>query len=241
MNPKGFFITGTDTEIGKTLAAAALILRLRQDGQEVIGFKPVVAGTYTNSIGLKCNEDLETLRLASGTDLSNDAICPYILDEPAAPHLVSGSNGVTLKLHEMIQSFERLSAQFQTVVVEGAGGFLVPINETEGLDDFAQHIGLPVVLVVGMRLGCLNHALLSVQAVKARGLELAGWIANQIDPQMARQTENLESLKTRIDAPFLGLIPHLSEELKKSEHSHYSWSTIEFAAQHLTLPSSLKG
>jgi dethiobiotin synthetase len=239
MRPKGYFITGTDTEIGKTLAAAALILRLRQSGQEVIGFKPVVAGTYTNPLGLKCNEDLETLRLASGTDLSNDAICPYILDEPAAPHLVSGSSGVTLKLNEMTQSFENLSSHFESVVVEGAGGFLVPINETEGLNDFAQRIGLPVILVVGMRLGCLNHALLTVQAVKAHGLELAGWIANQIDPFMSRQAENLESLKSRIDAPFLGLIPHLSHELKKADHSHYSWSTIEFAAQQLTLPPSL--
>jgi dethiobiotin synthetase len=236
MKPKGYFITGTDTEIGKTLAAAALILRLRQAGQEVICFKPVVAGTYSNALGLKCNEDLETLRLASGTDLSNDAICPYILDEPAAPHLVSGSSGVTLKLNEMTQSFENLSSQFETVVVEGAGGFLVPINEDEGLDDFAQRIGLPVILVVGMRLGCLNHALLTAQAVKARGLELAGWVANQIDPNMARQLENLESLKTRLDAPYLGIIPHLSDELKKTEHSHYSWSAIEFAAQHLTLP-----
>lgn len=234
MAPKGYFITGTDTEIGKTLAAAALILRMRQEGREVIGFKPVVAGTYLNGQGLKCNEDLEALRLASGTDLSNHCICPYILDEPAAPHLVSITSGVELKLQVMVQCFESLSSQYETVVVEGAGGFLVPLNDYEGLNDFAQTIGLPIIMVVGMRLGCLNHALLTAEAIQTRGLQLAGWIANQIDPHMTRFQENLATLKSRIDAPFLGLIPHLEEKLNKRENSPYSWSAIEFAAKRLS-------
>jgi dethiobiotin synthetase len=199
----------------------------------VIGFKPVVAGTYTNAMGFRCNEDLETLRLASGTDLSGDEICPYILDEPAAPHLVSSASGVQINLEKMTQSFVHLSSRFETVVVEGAGGFMVPINEKEGLDDFALSIRLPVILVVGMRLGCINQALLSALAIKAKGLSLAGWVANQVDPNMARPIENLEALKSRIDAPFLGLIPHLSNELKKVDHSPYTWSAIEFAAKNL--------
>jgi dethiobiotin synthetase len=240
MNSKGFFITGTDTEIGKTLVAGALILRLRQEGQSVAGYKPVVAGTNFNAQGLKCNEDLETLRLASGTELSAEDICPYILDEPAAPHLVSNSSGAPLKLPEMIDGFERLSSQFDTVVVEGAGGFLVPINDHQGLDDLAVSLKLPVIVVVGMRLGCINHALLTIESIRSRGLDVAGWVANQIDPKMARASENLDSLKARIKAPFLGLIPHLSDDLKKTDHAPYSWSAIEFAAKQLVPPKTSK-
>jgi dethiobiotin synthetase len=233
--PTGFFVTGTDTEVGKTLLSGALILKLREAGIRAIGFKPVVAGTYIDSNGHKLNEDLEALRIASGLNSQEPSLCPYVLDEAAAPHLVAKKNDVYLDPSIILGDLHSLSQQFE-VVVEGAGGFLVPLNEQEDLGDLAQAIDLPVILVVGMRLGCINHALLTCEAIVSRQLTLAGWVANTLSEEMPLLEENIQTLKDRIFAPFLGVIPTLPKHLEKLENAPYSIETLRFAAEHIKLP-----
>jgi dethiobiotin synthetase len=234
--PTGFFVTGTDTEVGKTLLSGALILKLRETGIGAIGFKPVVAGTYDDSGGQKLNEDLETLRIASGLDSQEQSLCPYVLDEAAAPHLVAKKNDIYLDSSIILGDLHSLSQPFEVVVVEGAGGFLVPLNEQEDLGDLAQAMDLPVILVVGMRLGCINHALLTCEAIVSRQLTIAGWVANTLSEEMPLLEENIQTLKDRIFAPFLGVIPTLPKELQKPENAPYSIEALRFAAEHIKLP-----
>lgn len=232
----GFFITGTDTEIGKTLVAGALILKLRETGISAAGFKPVVAGTYVDASGQKFNEDLETLRIASGLNSQEQSLCPYVLDQAAAPHLVAKENDVYLDSTIILGDLHSLNQKFEVAVVEGAGGFLVPLNEQEDLGDLAQAIDLPVILVVGMRLGCINHALLTCEAIQSRQLTIAGWVANTLSEEMPFLEENIQTLKDRIFAPFLGVIPTLPKQLRKPENAPYSIEALEFAAGHIKLP-----
>lgn len=230
------FVTGTDTEVGKTLLSGALILKLREAGIRAIGFKPVAAGTYMGADGQKLNEDLETLRIASELNSHEHSLCPYVLDEAAAPHLVATNSGVHLDATIILDEFNVLISAFDSVVVEGAGGFLVPLNEQEDLGDVAQAMDLPVVVVVGMRLGCINHALLTCEAIQSRQLTIAGWVANTLSEQMPRLEENIQALKDRIYAPFLGVIPTLPIQLQKSENSPYSIEALRFVAGHIKLP-----
>ena len=235
--PNGFFITGTDTEVGKTLISGALILKLREQGIKAIGFKPVVAGTYRNAKGETLNEDLETLRIASNLRSDELSLCPYVLDQPAAPHLVAKHQGLKLEMGVMIEAFNNVQKHADCLVVEGAGGLLIPLNEDEDLSDFAKAIDLPVILVVGMKLGCINHTLLTDEAIKARKLNIVGWIANGLSEEMSLLQENLQTLQARINAPFLGLIPTLPKELQKPINSPYSIEALNFAAKHIQLPN----
>ncbi len=231
----GFFITGTDTEIGKTLVAGALILKLSALGYRVAGFKPVVAGTYRNTHGDLVNEDLETLQLASNLALDQNLICPYILDIPAAPHLIVKAYGKTLELKSITDSYHLLKKTTDQIIVEGTGGFLVPLNPIHNFGDVAKAINLPIILVVGMRLGCINHALLTVESILNRQLSIAGWIANTLDDKMTFLTENIQSLQERIAAPFCGLIPKLSTHLQKPDNAPYSKAALQFAANAINL------
>ena len=232
----GFFVTGTDTEVGKTLVSGALILKLREQGIKTIGFKPVVAGTYQDANGTTLNEDIETLRIASNLSVDQLSLCPYVLNQPAAPHLVARKQGLRLEMSVITQACRNIQKQADWVVVEGAGGFLIPLNDMEDLSNFATEINLPVILVVGMKLGCINHALLTCEAIKVRNLNIAGWVANTLNAEMPLLQENLQTLKARITAPFLGLIPTLPKELQKSDNSPYSIEALTFAAQHIQLP-----
>jgi dethiobiotin synthetase len=231
----GYFVTGTDTEVGKTLVSGALILKLREQGKKVIGFKPVVAGTYLGQNGEHINEDIETLQIAANTP-HTQSICPYVLDIPAAPHIVAKANGINLNIDELQQSFSNIQNEQDCVIVEGAGGFIVPLNDHENLADFAQNIALPIIVVVGMKLGCLNHALLTIEAIKSRKIKIAGWVANTLAQEMNLLNENIQSLQARIDAPFLGAIPTLPTTLQKQNNSPYSLAALQFAAQHIQLP-----
>jgi dethiobiotin synthetase len=232
----GFFVTGTDTEVGKTLVSGALILKLRKAGIRTIGFKPVVAGTYVDASGQKLNEDLEALRIASGLNSQEYKLCPFVLDLAAAPHLVAQKDNVHLDATPILDEFNALTSAFDSVVVEGAGGFLVPLNEQEDLGDVAQAMDLPVILVVGMHLGCINHALLTCEAIVSRQLTIAGWVANTLSEEIPLLAENIQTLKDRIFAPFLGLVPTLPQQLQKLENAPYSIEALEFAAGHLKLP-----
>ena len=236
--PNGYFVTGTDTEVGKTLVSGALILKLSEQGINALGFKPVVAGTYQDAKGKTLNEDLEALRIASNLGSSTLSLCPYILNQPAAPHLVAAHQGLKLELSVMLQGFQNIQNQADCVVVEGAGGLLIPLNDQEDLAMLAQEIKLPIILVVGMKLGCINHALLTYEAIKARHLNIAGWVANTLTTEMSLLDENIQTLQARIDAPFLGLIPVLPKALQKADNTPYSIEALGFAAKHIQLPNN---
>ncbi len=235
LGKRGFFITGTDTEVGKTLIASALILKIKAlaPNQTVMGFKPVVAGTSQSPAGLAVNEDLESIKLASGYPGNASDLCPYVLPTPAAPHLVAKSMGVTLALSTMLSAYEGMRVQADWIVVEGAGGFLVPINEKQDLGDLAEALQMPVILVVGLRLGCINHALLSVASIAQRGLTLAGWVANTLDADMPYLHEDIDTLRARIPAPLLGIVKPLPAECRHQNHHAYPLAAMQFAADAL--------
>ncbi len=206
---RGYFVTGTDTGVGKTVIACALLHQLRGQGLKAVGMKPVAAGCERTAQGL-INEDVELLRAASARPLPREAVNVYAFEPPIAPHIAAQHEGVQLDLALIAQRFEHLCTQGDAVVVEGAGGFMVPLSESQTFADLAVLLALPVVLVVGMRLGCINHALLTAQAIHSRGLRLAGWVANRVDPGMACFEENVESLRMRLDAKLLGVVPFLT-------------------------------
>ena len=198
----GFFVTGTDTEVGKTLVSCALLQALRGSYAAVVGMKPVAAGaTGTDS------DDVNQLRAASTLRVGAELDNPYALPEPLSPHIAACRAGVVIDIDLIHARYRQLAAQADAVVVEGAGGFCVPLSDTHTGADLAVALGLPVVLVVGLRLGCLNHALLTAEAIRARGLVLVGWVANRIDPLMQAQDDNVSTLRERLAAPLLADIP----------------------------------
>ena len=226
----GFFVTGTDTEVGKTLISGALITQLKQHHAVVAGFKPVVAGMSLIA-GKMCNEDILALSSVMSYKPQEDYldICPYQLSTPAAPHLVAKEANVHLDYSAMLKAFNKLREKSDAIVVEGVGGFKVPFHDGKTSADFAQDMGLPIVLVVGMRLGCINHALLTVEAIQSRGLQLAGWVANTIGPMTLLQ-ENIATLEELLPAHLLGIVPELPKELMQVP---YSVSAMEKAASYL--------
>jgi dethiobiotin synthetase len=205
---RGVFVTGTDTGVGKTLAACALVHALRSRGVRAVPMKPIAAGATVHD-GRSVNDDTMALLGAAGLDASwTEAVTPVLLREPMAPHIAAAHEGRVLTLDFLAPALERLAGAGDYLVAEGVGGFRVPLADRLDTVDLARALGLPVVLVVGLRLGCLNHALLTAQAVHAAGLPLAGWIANAIDPDMAAREENVAALEARLPAPLLGLMPH---------------------------------
>lgn len=206
---RGLFVTGTDTGVGKTLVAGALVRGLARTGARVVGMKPVAAGGLVDADGGPVNEDVLALRAAGNVDAPLAEVNPYLFEAPIAPHIGAARAGSAITVERIRASHAALAARADAVVVEGAGGFLVPLSDTLDFGDVAVALGLPIVLVVGMRLGCLNHALLTQEAIRARGLRLAGWVANRIDPDMAAFDENLAALTARLQSPRLAVIPYL--------------------------------
>jgi dethiobiotin synthetase len=205
----GCFVTGTDTGVGKTFAAAALLHALQRHHRRVVGMKPVAAGAVCID-GQLTSDDALVLRDASTIRVTPELDNPVLLTDPLSPHIAARRDGKRIDIHELRRRYERLAVRADFVVVEGAGGFHVPLSEAETGADLALALALPVVLVVGLRLGCLNHALLTAEAIRARGLDLVGWIANRIDPAMQMQDDNIAYLKTRLGAALLADIPHLA-------------------------------
>jgi dethiobiotin synthetase len=202
------FVTGTDTEIGKTLISATLLHQLSTSDLRSIGMKPVAAGVTVIN-GITSNDDIDALAAAGNIAMPRSLTTPYLLRTPAAPHLAAAIDGVTISTDHMLDCYARLAEQAEAIVVEGVGGFCVPLADDTDTADLAQRLNLPVVLVVGMRLGCLNHALLTAQAVRARGLTLAGWVANCVPPHMPYAQDNIATLQARLNAPLLGIVPVL--------------------------------
>ncbi len=232
-----YFITGTDTGVGKTRVSCALLHALRQAGHpRVVGMMPVAAGCdwveERPGHGEWLNEDVVALRAASSLQVPTSFVNPYALPDAVSPHIAAQRAGEVIELNHIEASFHALRQHADAVVVEGAGGFMVPLHEGPLGEsswttsaDLAQRLALPVILVVGLRLGCLNHALLTQEAILRRGLKFAGWVANVIDPDMPEQGANLATLRARLMAPML---------------AHWGWDAAAQAEQlKLDLPPAL--
>lgn len=202
----GFFITGTDTGVGKTLVSAALIHKLVSQGLRVAGMKPVATGCTWKG-GTLHSEDADLLMKEANVKAPLDWVSPYAFEPPIAPHIAARQHKSFISATHIADCLQRLKNMADLVIVEGIGGFRVPLNEAEDAADMASLLGLPVILVVGLRLGCLNHALLTAEAIERRGLRFAGWIANRIDPAMTHMESNLDTLRERLRAPCLGVVP----------------------------------
>lgn len=207
MSTRGVFVTGTDTGIGKTRASATLVRAERACGRRAVGMKPVASGCRATPQGLR-NEDAEML-IAASDPAPPYALCnPYALAPPIAPHIAAREAHVEIALDPIVGAYLKLAAMADRVVVEGVGGWAVPLSDALMQADLVRALDLPVVLVVGLRLGCISHALLSARAIAADGCTLVGWIANRIDPDMAQVDANLDALRARIDAPLFGVLAH---------------------------------
>jgi dethiobiotin synthetase len=211
--PLSLFVAGTDTEIGKTLVSAALLHGFAKSGLRAAAMKPIAAGAYERN-GEWHNEDADQLDAAANVQLTPGIRTSFLLKEPAAPHIAAALEGVSLEIAPIVAAHRQAMTQADIVVVEGVGGFRVPLTDLHDTADLAFALDLPVLLVVGMRLGCISHALLTAEAIAARGLRLAGWVANQVDPGMLFPAENIEAIRLRLDsqynAPLIGTIAHLA-------------------------------
>lgn len=203
---QSYFIIGTDTNVGKTYIAGALIKHFVRAGYQTVGMKPLASGCNLTPQGEWLNDDVLALTAASNVRVPLDLINPYRFAPAIAPHIAAEQAGQLVECTRIVQAYQQLSTLADVVVVEGAGGFLVPLNGQQTIADLAVMLNIPIILVVGMRLGCINHALLTVEAIKARGLHLAGWVANLVDPDMPVFAENLASLQQRIAAPCLSVV-----------------------------------
>ncbi|MFM2435677.1 MAG: hypothetical protein RL063_1658, partial [Pseudomonadota bacterium] len=203
-----YFVIGTDTDVGKTYIARALLKHFVQLGFKTVGMKPIASGCEVSSTfdSTLVNTDVLVLTSESNVKAPLNLISPYRFAPPIAPHIAADQAGVVIDIAVITQAYQQLTKLAEVVIVEGAGGLFVPVNQKQMLVDVAQALNLPIILVVGIRLGCINHALLTVAALEQRGLKLAGWIANQIDPQLPSFEQNLDSLRQRIVAPCLDVV-----------------------------------
>ncbi|MEN4827058.1 dethiobiotin synthase [Pseudomonas sp. P39-UII1] len=220
---QAYFIAGTDTDVGKTTIAAGLLHAARLQGLSTLGAKPVASGCSATAKGLR-NADALALIDESSVKLGYEAVNPFAFEPAIAPHVAAREAGVALEVPALLKAMRHvLDQDADFTLVEGAGGWRVPLSDHANLSDLAIALKLPVILVVGVRLGCINHALLSAEAIARDGLQLAGWVANIIEPRTARLEENLASLAERLPAPCLGRVPKLKV------------ATADAVAEHLQL------
>lgn len=228
MKPFSCFVTGTDTEIGKTLITSALLHALGAAGVRAAGMKPLAAGAEWRD-GAWRNEDVDQLAAAAPLQLPRELTTPYLLRAATAPHVAAALEGVRIEPRRILDCYAQVRAQAQAVVVEGVGGFRVPLTDGYDTADLARDLGLPVVLVVGLRLGCINHALLTAEAIAARGLRLAGWVANTVDAAMAHAQGSVDALAARLGAPLLGQVPRLDAPTAAAAARHLNLALLEDA------------
>ncbi|MFV1974032.1 MAG: dethiobiotin synthase [Thiohalobacterales bacterium] len=207
---RGYFITGTDTGVGKTIVTLGLMQWLQDRGHRVAGMKPVASGCAATPQGLR-NEDAQQLQQQATIELAYEAVNPYAFAPPIAPHLAAAAAGCRIDLETIHTGVLQLAEQADRVCVEGIGGWLVPLNERDAVAELAGRLGLDIILVVGIRLGCLNHALLTLRAIEASGLRLSGWVANCLPPRSGHTDVGINYLKTKTYAPLLGVVPVLSD------------------------------
>ncbi len=209
MTAQGFFLTGTDTETGKTWTALALMEALQSRGAKVVGMKPVASGCMMTEAGLR-NKDALQLQAQSSFQFEYDLVNPYAFEPPIAPHIAAGCAGMSIDLDYIAMAYKTLKTEADYVIVEGIGGWRVPLGRNSSLVEIVRSLQLPVILVVGLRLGCINHALLSAEAIVADGVRFAGWIANEIVPDYAGADMTIETLAFRISAPLLARLPYMT-------------------------------
>ena len=217
---KRFFVTGTDTDCGKTFISCALLHKANQENLKTIGFKPIAAGATLVDGELK-NDDALALMQYSQVQLPYEQINPIVFAEPIAPHIAAEREGKSLSVSRLAGIMRgSFMVPHQFALIEGAGGWLVPLNNREMLSDIASELQTPVILVVGIKLGCINHALLTISALKQKNVPLAGWVANIVDDSAAANAENISSLKRFIAAPCLGEVPFISEQSVETAASY---------------------
>lgn len=226
---RAYFVTGTDTEVGKTLCTAALLHRARGEGLTTAGMKPIASGCVATPEGLRNEDALAHLAETTPPWPDYGTVNPYAFMPAIAPHIAAAEAGVTVDFQWIARCWHDLSAGRDFALVEGAGGWQVPIDDERFFPDLAVALDLPVLLVVGLRLGCINHALLTAAAIHSRGLRLAGWIGNRIDSGFSRLEENLKALHRHLPAPCLGIVPPLPEARLADR--------VVAAASHVRLPA----
>ncbi|MGB5177234.1 MAG: dethiobiotin synthase [Gammaproteobacteria bacterium] len=224
----GYFVTGTDTGVGKTMVTLGLMQCLQAQGHSVAAMKPVASGCERHAAGMR-NADALLLQQQATVEPGYELVNPYAFEPAIAPHIAAAQAGVHIDLEHILATHQRLAAGVDCVLVEGVGGWQVPLNEDETLADLARLLGLDVVMVVAMRLGCLNHALLTAAAIEAAGCTLAGWVANLLPPLPECVEENIKSLKSRISAPLLGVLPE------------FQGLCVNAVAEKLSLPPLING
>jgi len=211
---KGYFITGTDTNVGKTWATIALMRYFKQQGKSVVGMKPVASGcsfpcaAWESQDGQLKNEDALLIQENASLKIGYDLINPYAYELPISPHIAGINNPV--KLATIVERFDALKELAEIVLVEGVGGWYAPLNDSEDISDLAKSLALPVILVVAIRLGCINQAKLTWQAIQHSGIQCTGWIAVCVDPDMLNRDENIRTIKTALSVPLLGVLPYLA-------------------------------
>lgn len=215
-----YFVTGTDTEVGKTVASCALLQAANLRGLRSAGYKPVASGSDMTVQGLR-NSDALALQHNSSVMLDYDQVNPWTFAEPTSPHIVSAESDTPITLEGMSAGLRALEAEADWMLIEGAGGWFTPLSETFTFADWVVAERLPVILVVGIKLGCINHAMLTAQAIEQAGLRFAGWIANDVQPPGKRHTEYLATLRRVLKAPFMGEIPWLAHAPFATQNGHY--------------------
>lgn len=207
---QGYFITGTDTDVGKTFVTVALMRYFRQQGKTVLAMKPVASGCEVGESGLR-NEDALLLQAHASKQIDYDLINPYAFELPIAPHIAANEAELEVDLSVIDKNFQALKEQAGVILVEGVGGWLAPISKSADVADLAILMQLPVILVVAIRLGCINHARLSYAAIKSSGIVCAGWIANCTEESMLKQQEIIDTITNLVQAPLMGVIPYLKD------------------------------
>ncbi|WAK01331.1 dethiobiotin synthase [Methylobacter sp. YRD-M1] len=204
----GYFITGTDTNVGKTWATIALMRYFKRLGKSVVGMKPVASGCLIQN-GVLRNEDALLIQENASLPVEYELINPYAYEAPVSPHIACADNPAVL--HKIVANFNLLKKSADILLVEGAGGWMSPINATEDIADLAKALALPVIIVVAIRLGCINHARLTYQAIRSSGVPCAGWIAMCAEPGLLSQDENIQTIAASLDSPLLGVLPYCAQ------------------------------
>ena len=212
---RGLFVTGTDTGVGKTVISLGLMQALQDRGLLVAALKPVASGCERTPHGLR-NDDALQLQQQASIPLAYEQVNPYAFEPPIAPHLAAEQAGQTVEIDKIYDIYQDIASSVDVVIVEGVGGWQVPLNSRETVADLAHGLGLDICLVVGLRLGCINHTLLSAQAIESRGCTLAGWVANALPPTMDALDENINTLKQKLSSPLLGVVPVFNNFTVKS-------------------------
>lgn len=203
----GYFVTGTDTEIGKTYSSVSLIKHLTESGYRVAALKPVASGCELTNNGLR-NSDALLLNGAANVTLPYERVNRYAFEPAIAPHIAADLTDTQINLNKIVGDLQVAQSQADLVVVEAAGGWLVPLDDSQSIADLAHALALPVVVVVGIRLGCINHALLTLKDIQRSGVEIAGWVANRVDPDTEHADQQISSIRSRTSIPCIGEIPH---------------------------------